>query len=131
VDASRPTKKIITKAIFFLTTQPPITLQLSPTKQATWYLLHTVTFHTSANQKHEVKQEAIFFMSSYTKDPANNGAVLNITHIIKSVMSLAAKAKLGALYMNACKAILQHQLLEEMGHTQLPTPMQIDNSTAL
>jgi hypothetical protein len=39
-----------------------------------------------------------FFMSSNTKDPSNNGAILNIAQIIKSVMSSAAKAELGALY---------------------------------
>ncbi len=46
-----------------------------------------------------------FFMSSDTKDPANNGAVLNIAQLIKAVMSSAAEAKLGALYINACKAV--------------------------
>jgi hypothetical protein len=70
-------------------------------------------------------------MSSNTKDPSNNGAVLNIAQIIKSVMSSAAEAELGALYVNACKAIPQRQLLEEMGRPQPPTPMQTDNSTAL
>jgi hypothetical protein len=70
-------------------------------------------------------------MSSDTKDPNNNGAVLNIAQIIKSEMSSAAEAELGALYVNACKAIPQRQLLEEMGHPQPPTPMQTDISTAL
>jgi hypothetical protein len=40
-----------------------------------------------------------FFMSSDTKDPSNNSAVLNIAQIIKSVMSSAVKAELGALYV--------------------------------
>ncbi len=70
-------------------------------------------------------------MSSNTKDTANNGTVLNIAQLIKSVMSLAAEVKLGALYMNASKAIPQCQLLQEMGHPQPPTPMQTDNITAL
>jgi hypothetical protein len=48
-----------------------------------------------------------FFMSSNTNDPSNNGAVLTIAQIIQSVMSSAAKAKLGALYVNPCKAIPQ------------------------
>jgi hypothetical protein len=69
-------------------------------------------------------------MSSNTKDPSNNGAVLNIALIIKSVMSSASKAELGALYVNVCKAI-ERQLLEEMGHPQPPTPIQTDNSTTL
>ena len=35
-----------------------------------------------------------FFLSSDTTIPPNNGAVLNIAHIIKNVMSLATKAEL-------------------------------------
>ncbi len=72
-----------------------------------------------------------FFMSSDTKDPANNGAVLNIPQLIKAVMSSTAEAEMGALYINARKAVPMRNLLQEMGHLQPPTPMQTDNSTAL
>ncbi len=71
-----------------------------------------------------------FFCSSDVEDPPDNGAVLNISKILKAVMSSAAEAKLGALYINACEAIPMQQLLEEMGHKQPPTPIQTDNSTA-
>jgi hypothetical protein len=70
-------------------------------------------------------------MSSDTKDLANNGAVLNTAQLIKAVMSLAAEAKLGALYVNACKAVPIQNLLHEIGHPKPPTPIQTDNSTAL
>jgi hypothetical protein len=70
-------------------------------------------------------------MSSDTKDPTNNGTVLNIAQLIKAVMSSAAEAKLSALYMNAREAVLQRQLLKVMGHLQPPTPKQTNNSTAL
>ena len=46
-----------------------------------------------------------FFCSSDVDDPPDNGAVLNILKILKAVMSSAAEAKLGALYINARKAI--------------------------
>jgi hypothetical protein len=72
-----------------------------------------------------------FFCSSNVDDPPNNGAVLNISKILKTVMSSAAEAKLGALYINAPEAIPMRPLLEEMGHKQPPTPIQTDNSTAL
>jgi hypothetical protein len=72
-----------------------------------------------------------FFLSLDTENPINNGAVLNIAQLIKTVMSSAAKAELGALYINARKAVLQCQTLAEMGHKQPPTPMQTNNSTAL
>jgi hypothetical protein len=72
-----------------------------------------------------------FFLSSDTEDPINNGAVLNLAQIIKAVMSSAVEVELGALYIDAHKAVPQHQTLAEMGHKQPPTPMQTDNSTAL
>jgi hypothetical protein len=59
-----------------------------------------------------------FFCSSNVDDPPNNGAVLNISKIFKAVMSIAAEAKLGALYINACEAIPMQHLLEEMGLKQ-------------
>ncbi len=46
-----------------------------------------------------------FFCSANVDDPPNNGAVLNISKILKAVMSSAAEAKLGALYINAREAI--------------------------
>ena len=45
-------------------------------------------------------------------------------------MSSAAEAELGALYINARKAVEMRTILHEMGHPQPPTPMQTDNSTA-
>ncbi len=71
-----------------------------------------------------------FFCSADVDDPPNNGAVLNISKILKAIMSSAAKAKLGALYINAHEAIPMRHLLEEMGHKQPPTAIQTDNSTA-
>ena len=62
-------------------------------------------------------------------EPPNNGSVLNISKILKAVMSSAAEAKLGALYINASKAVPMHQLLTEMGHKQPKTPIQTDNTT--
>ena len=71
-----------------------------------------------------------FFMSSDVANPRNNGAVLNIAQLIKAVMSSAAEAELGALYINAREAVPMRQLLTEMGHAQPSTPIQTDNSTA-
>jgi hypothetical protein len=71
-----------------------------------------------------------FFCSSDVSAPPNNGAVLNISKILKAVMSSAAEAKLGALYINASEAVPMRQLLAEMGHKQPKTPIQTDNTTA-
>ena len=62
-------------------------------------------------------------MSTNTYFPPNNGAVLTISKIIKAVMSSAAEAELGAIFINRKEVIPELQSLEEMGHTQPPTPM--------
>ena len=59
-----------------------------------------------------------------------NRAILTVSEIIKAVMSSAAKAELGALYVNACKGVEICNILHESGHPQPPTPIQTDNSTA-
>jgi hypothetical protein len=69
------------------------------------------------------------FCSTNVDNPPNNGAVLNISKILKAVMSSTAKAKLGALYINACEAVPMRQLLTEMGHKQPKTPIQTNNTT--
>ncbi len=44
-------------------------------------------------------------MAGSEEIPINNGAVLNILQIIKAVMSSAAEAELGALFINAKTAV--------------------------
>ena len=71
-----------------------------------------------------------FYMSSETDERSRNGAILNISKIMTAVMSSAADAELGALYINACEAVSIRNILHEMGHKQPPTPIQTDNAMA-
>jgi hypothetical protein len=70
-------------------------------------------------------------MSNDVELPLNNGAVSTILQIIKVVMSLVAEAKVGALFINCREAVPARHVLKFLGHTQPPTPMQTDNTTAL
>ncbi len=72
----------------------------------------------ATKRTHTAKQEDIF------------GAILTNKTIIKEVMSLAAKAELGALYLNAKEAAYLHQILNKMEHPQPRMPIQTDNTTA-
>ena len=91
--------------------------------------------HSDASHLSETKARSRagghFFLSENEEYPANNGAVLTIAQIIKVVMSSAAEAELGALCINSRETVPQRHLLEEMGHPQPPTPIQVDNTTAL
>jgi hypothetical protein len=64
------------------------------------------------------------------KHSTNNGAILTIAMNIKAVMTSAAKAELGALYLNAQEAIYLQQILTKMGHPHPQTPIQTDISMA-
>ena len=70
------------------------------------------------------------YLSTNQPFPPNNGAILTVSEIIKEVMSSAAEAELGALYVNARKGVEIRNILWESGHRQPPTPIQMDNSTA-
>ena len=59
----------------------------------------------------------------------NNGALLTKSIIMKPVMSSAAEAECGAAYVNTTDAIPLRTTLQEMGHPQPPTPVQVDNTT--
>ena len=71
-----------------------------------------------------------FFLSNNAEIPPNNGAILNIAHVIKHVMSSATKSELAALYIMAREAVYIRMILSEMGHEQLPTPIQTNNAMA-
>ncbi len=102
-----------------------------------------ITYHAS-NMKLAIHSDASYlsepkarsqagghmFMASTEEIPINNRAVLNILQIIKTVMSSAAEAKLGALFINAKTAVSMQCMLEELGHPQPQTPIQTDNSMA-
>ena len=71
-----------------------------------------------------------FFLSNDEPIPPDNGAILTVSQVIKTVMSSAAEAELGGLYINTREAVHIRNILTEMGHPQPRTPIQTDNSTA-
>ncbi len=56
------------------------------------------------NKKLRSRGGGHFFLSNNNEFPPNNGAILTFATIIKAVMSLAAEAELGALYLYAKEA---------------------------
>ena len=71
-----------------------------------------------------------FFLSNEATIPQKNGAILNISHISKHVMTSATEAELAALYIMAREVVCIRIVLEEMGHKQPLKPLQIDNVMA-
>jgi hypothetical protein len=75
-----------------------------------------------------------FFLGSIPLDCSPiqiDGAVHVTCPILKLVVASTAKAKLGALFLNAQEAKVIHLVLEELGHPRPPTPIHIDNTTTM
>jgi hypothetical protein len=55
---------------------------------------------------------------------------LFISRIFNVVVGSAAEAEIGATYVNGQEAVPIRNTLAELQHSQSPTPMQVDNTTA-
>ena len=74
------------------------------------------------------------FLGSMPGDGAptqRNGNIAITCKILKIVAASTTKVDLGALFMNAKEARVICLILAELGHSQLPKPIHIDNTTAV
>eukprot|EP00957_Ditylum_brightwellii_P199641 15219360-Ditylum_brightwellii.AAC.1 len=71
------------------------------------------------------------FLAKNDPYPHWNGAILTVAQIINFVVASAAKAELGALFIDAQKILPLCQTLIKMGWLQPHTPIQTDNTTAV
>jgi hypothetical protein len=68
--------------------------------------------------------------SADTANKLTNGEILIISTVLKHVMSSAAEAEIGAVFINAKEGAVLRTTLEELGHPQPPTTLETDNTTA-
>jgi hypothetical protein len=59
-----------------------------------------------------------------------NGSILNVAAVIKKVVASAAEPEVGVCFHNAQSGAPLRVTLTELGHTQPPTSLRTDNSTA-
>jgi hypothetical protein len=93
--------------------------------------IHSDASYLSEN---EAKRRAggFFYMGNTTKNDKKltDGAILIVSKVIKHVMSSAAEAEIGAVFINAKEGDVLRTTLEELGNKQPPPPMETDNTTA-
>jgi hypothetical protein len=120
------TKEILTQLLDYYATQEEAIKTYSASKMI-------LAVHSDAGYCNEKKLRSRagghFFLSNDDEFPPNNGAILTVATIIKAVMSSAAEAELGVLYLNAKEAVYIRKILTKMGHPQPKTPIQTDNLT--
>jgi hypothetical protein len=73
----------------------------------------------------------LFFLGNkFPEQDTLNGSILNVASVIKNVVASAAESEVGACFHNAQSGAPLRVTLTELGHTQPPTPLRTDNSTA-
>ena len=75
-----------------------------------------------------------YFLSDHCADPSKakqNGAVHVHCSIPKNVMQSAAETEIASTFENAKEALPLRQVLKFLNHPQPPTPIQVDNTTAI
>jgi hypothetical protein len=93
--------------------------------------IHSDASYLSENEA-KSRSGGFFYMgrNTTTDKKLTNGAILIISKVLKQVMSSAAEAEIGAVFINAKEGAVIRTTLEELGHRQPPTPMETDNTTA-
>jgi hypothetical protein len=93
--------------------------------------IHSDASYLSENEA-KIRAGGLFYMGNTTKNDKKltNGAILIVSKVLKHVMSSAAEAYIGAVFINAKEGAVISTTLEELGYKQPPTPMETDNTTA-
>jgi hypothetical protein len=125
---TQETAKAMTPFLNYCATHPDATIRY----QACDMILH---IHSDASylSAPEARSRAgghHFLGNAPNKPPINNGPILNLVQVLRTVMPSAAEAEVGALFVNTKEAVPLQTALEEMDHPQPATPMQTDNTTA-
>jgi hypothetical protein len=74
----------------------------------------------------------MFFLGNTSPEQETlNGSIINVAAVIKNVVASAAESEVGGCFHNSQSSTPLRVKLIELGHTQSPTPLRTDNSTAL
>jgi hypothetical protein len=93
--------------------------------------IHSDTSYISEREANS-RAGGFFYMGSNT-DKTNklaDGEILIIGTVLKHIMSSAAEAEIGAVFINSKEGAFLCTTLEELGHTQPSTSLETDNTTA-
>ena len=128
---TKNTEKALKRLFDFLYTYPNATIR---------YYASDMKLHIDTDAAYLVLPQARsriaghYYLSNTTNikqnDPPNNGPVLTECTSLKGVVASAAEAETGGIFKNCQNGIIIRRILHALGHSQPPTPVKTDNSTA-
>ena len=128
--ATENTEKKVLKLLNYLATHPEAKVRFHASDMV-------LNIHSDASYLSEPRAQSrlagYFFLESKPRkgEPIKmNGNIFVSCGILKIVVTSAAEAELGALFLNLKEGKTLRLTLMELGHTHPPTPVHCDNSTA-
>jgi hypothetical protein len=127
-DATEVTAGRVIKLLNYCNTHPETKIRYHASEMTLH--IHSDASYLSENEA-KIRAGGFFYMGNTTKNDKKltNGAILIVSKVLKHIMSSAAEAESGAVFINAKERAVLRTPLEELGHTQPPTPMKTDNTT--
>ena len=125
------TRKRVHQLLDYMATHPDAVVRFR--KSAMILNIHSDASYLSASNARS-RASGYFFLGDLPTDKKPiflNGAIQVLCTVLRLVAASAAEAELGALFHNAQEGKILRLTLEEMGHPQPPTPIHIDNTTAV
>jgi hypothetical protein len=127
--ATSDTSEKVIKLLNYCTTHPETKIRYHASDMILY--IHSDASYLS---EREAKSRAggFFYMASSanTANKLTKGAIFIIITVLKHVMSSAAEAEIGGVFINAKEGAILRTALEELGHPRPPTPLETDNTTA-
>jgi hypothetical protein len=128
--ATEKTQATKNQMLDYLATHPDATIRY----HASVIILH---IHSDASylsvSSAQSRRGGLFFLGNKSPEQETlTGSILNVAAVIKNVVASAAESEseVGACFHTAQSGAPLRVTLTELGHTQPPTPLRTDNSTA-
>jgi hypothetical protein len=126
--ATEKTQAATNQLLDYLATHPDATIRY----HASDIILHihiNASYLSVSNAQSRLR--GLFFLGKKSsKKDTLNGSILKVASVIKNVIASAAESEVGACFHNVQSGAPLRVTLTELGHTQPPTPLRTDNSTA-
>jgi len=120
------TAEAVTKLLNYVATHPNAIIRYKKSDM----ILHVHSDASYLSEPQARSRAGGHFYFSNKNSPTPNGPIHTVSSIMKNVMSSAAEAEIGAVFINCQDSEPIRTALFEMGHDQPPTPVQTDNTTA-
>jgi hypothetical protein len=127
-NATEKTQAATNQMLDYLATHPDATIRYRASDMI--LNIHSDASYLSVSNARS-RLGGLFFLGNKSPEHETlNGSILNVAAIIKNVVASAAESEIGACFHNAQSGAPLRVTLTELGHTQPPAPLRMDNSTA-